>query len=76
MPRRPKPLEWYDSTAGDGQIPGCMKCADLWFNPLFREAVFSVSIEHPGSPGELARRTVNQFHERRHPMDMAAAVDP
>lgn len=63
-----KPLEWYDSELG--AMPGCTRCCDLLFRPMFTEAVYSVSIEHPGSPEDLMRRTITQFHERRHPADM------
>jgi hypothetical protein len=67
-----KPLQWYSATDGsDREFPGCMTCAELLFSPMFMEAVYSVSIETPGSPDELARRTINVFHARRHPDDMA-----
>ena len=66
-----KPLQWYPATE-DGigvgaMLPGCTKCCDLLFMPLFAEAVYSVSIEHTGSPSDLARRTIVSYHERRHP---------
>lgn len=66
-----KPLQWYSATVGgvgvNGMTPGCDKCADLLFMTGFAEAVYSVSIEHPGSPASLARRTIESYHERRHP---------
>lgn len=66
-----KPLEWHGATADGvglgGQLPGCAKCCDLLFMPGFAEAVYSVSIEHPGDPADLAKRTVNSYHQRRHP---------
>lgn len=65
-----KPLEWYHATANigvDGKLPACTTCCDLLLSPGFVEAVYSVSIEHPGDPADLATRTINQYHERRHP---------
>lgn len=68
-----KPLEWYGVERNGqpfgpiGEFPDCGKCCELLFMPLFAEAVHSVSIEHPGSPADLARRTINSYHERRHP---------
>lgn len=60
-----KPLEWYDTTAGP--MPLCPQCADLFCSPMFVEAVFSVLIERPGSPADLARRAVDDYHANRHP---------
>lgn len=65
-----KPLEWHDASADvgvDGKIPGCGKCCELLFSPLFVEAVYSVAIERAGSPADLARRTIEGYHGRRHP---------
>jgi hypothetical protein len=68
---RRKPLEWYDATTSGigaaGKLPGCDKCCDLLLSPGFAEAVYSVSIEHRGSPADLARRTINGYHADRHP---------
>lgn len=70
---KPKPLQWYGATRNGedigvgGQIPDCPKCLDLLFSPGFTEAVHSVAIEHPGSPANLARRTIEGYHNRRHP---------
>jgi len=68
---RRKPLAWYGATAADvgvdGELPDCGKCCDLLLAPGFVEAVYSVSIEYPGDPAELAKRTINSYHERRHP---------
>lgn len=62
-----KSLGWYRVGEGRTEVPGCDKCADLLFMPGFTEAVYSVSIEHSGNPAELARRTITEYHERRHP---------
>jgi hypothetical protein len=68
---RRKPLQWYGATdvgvGVGGQLPGCDKCCDLLFMPGFAEAVYSVSIEHPGDPADLAKRTIDSYHARRHP---------
>lgn len=67
-----KPLAWFSTITGvgvDGELPACGKCCDLLLMPLFAEAVCSVSIEHPGDPADLARRTIVDYHERRHPAD-------
>lgn len=62
-----KPLEWYSMTDGsDRLLPGCVTCADKMLEPMLAEAVCSVSIEHPGSPDDLMRRTLNQWHADRH----------
>jgi hypothetical protein len=70
MTRR-KPLAWDDATRPNlgvaGKFPACGRCCDLLFMPGFTEAVYSVSIEHPGDPADLARRTIESYHERRHP---------
>jgi hypothetical protein len=65
-----KPLDWYDTghrIGVDGKIPDCDQCHTLLFSPGFVEAVHSVSIGHPGSPGDLARRVIEAYHARRHP---------
>jgi hypothetical protein len=66
-----KPLEWHDATvSGVGvghKLPGCSKCCDLLFMPGFTEAVYSVGIEHPGDPADLAKRAIESYHARRHP---------
>jgi hypothetical protein len=65
-----KPLEWYDSGSDlgiDGHVPDCGACCDLLFMPGFTEAVYSVGIEHPGDPADLAKRAVEDYHARRHP---------
>lgn len=51
---------------------------DLFTSSMFAEACHSVAIEHATTGASLARRVVNQFHERRHPSDMyaAASLDP
>lgn len=66
-----KPLQWYGATVEGvgvgGLLPQCGPCCDLLFRPGFVEAVYSVSIEHPGEPSDLARRTIESYHQRRHP---------
>jgi hypothetical protein len=59
-----KPLAWYESELGP--TPDCGTCMTRMFSPLFTEAVYSVSIEHAGSPADLARRTIEHYHEARH----------
>lgn len=72
MPRKPKPLEWYsagvEGIGVGGQLPKCAKCCDLLFKRGFAEAVSSAAIEHPTSPaaGDLARRIIEDYHQRRH----------
>lgn len=63
MTRR-KPLEWYDT--GHGTVPFCDTCMELLSSPGFMEAVYSVSIEHPGDPADLAKRTLDRYHANRH----------
>ncbi len=64
------PLQWYDATVEgvgvDGKIPECVQCVDLLFSPGFLEAVHSVAIERPGSPADMARWTIDQYHANRH----------
>ena len=66
-----KPLQWYDTTITGvgvaGKFPDCDHCTELLFMPGFTEAVHSVAIEHPGSPAGLAKRTLDDYHARRHP---------
>jgi hypothetical protein len=59
-----KRLAWYDTELGP--TPDCGPCLDTFLSPLFAEAVYSVSIEHPGNPADLARRTIEHYHERKH----------
>lgn len=68
MTERP-PLQWYDAAPDigiDGKLPCCAACCDLLLSPGFIEAVYSVSIEHPGDPAELAERTINHYHDSKH----------
>ncbi|HLL69037.1 MAG TPA: hypothetical protein VK453_25480 [Micromonosporaceae bacterium] len=60
-----KPLTW------DGGWPLCEECMELLVSSGFVEACASVAIEHATSAGTLARRTVNEYHARRHPAEMA-----
>lgn len=65
-------LVWYDTGSDvgiDGRVPACATCAELLFNPSFIDAVYSVGIEHPGDPADLAKRTIDRFHAERHPAD-------
>lgn len=59
-----KPLEWYDT--GDGWVPDCDPCLGRLCSPMFMEAVYSVSIEHPGDPAGLAKRTIDAYHANGH----------
>jgi hypothetical protein len=67
-----KPLTWHDighdiGIGIDGHIPNCDPCWDLLCTPGFIAAVYSVAIEHPGDPADLARQTIDTYHARRHP---------
>lgn len=64
MTRR-KPLAWYETELGP--TPDCGTCLDRLMEPGFVEAVYSVSIEHPDDPVDLAKRAINRFHASRHP---------
>ena len=63
MTRR-KPLGWLDTEWG--RIPDCSTCIDYMAQPWMAEAVASVAIEHPTTPGALMRRTVDTYHANRH----------
>jgi len=70
--KRRRPLQWYSVSDGvgvDGQVPDCDDCWELLSTPLFREAVYSVAIEHPGDPAALARRAIEAYHHEGHPRD-------
>jgi hypothetical protein len=62
---RRKPLEWYDDGRG-GRYPGCTDCFERLVAPMFVEAVYSVSIEHPGDPADLAKRVIDRYHANGH----------
>lgn len=59
-----KPLEWLETEFGD--LPDCDECVQLWFSPLFVEAVYSVGIEVGGDAADRARRTIDHYHLSRH----------
>lgn len=59
-----KPLVWYQSDLGP--VPDCVVCMDRLTTPGFVEAVYSVAIEHPGDPLDLARRVIDRYHANRH----------
>jgi hypothetical protein len=61
---RRKLLSWYDTELGP--MPDCPSCFDLLMSPMFIESVYSVSIEHPGDPVDLAKRAVGSYHDNRH----------
>lgn len=62
--RRRRRLAWYDTDMGS--VPDCPDCQKLLFSPMFVEAVYSVSIETPGDPVDLARSTVTAYHDNDH----------
>jgi hypothetical protein len=68
---KPKPLEWFDAVDYgpdiDGRLPACYRCCDLLTTTGFAEAVASVAIESGGTAADLARRTVEAYHQRQHP---------
>lgn len=64
MPRRRRPLRWYDTD--DGPTPDCPQCLALLWSPMFSEAVHSVSIERPGSPADLAKQAIDSYHAAGH----------
>ena len=59
-----RPLEWYDTDFG--MWPACDRCVEFLLTPGFREAVASVSIEHPTTADALAKRTLDAYHADRH----------
>lgn len=59
-----KPLTWLATDWG--LLPDCGPCIDYARQPGMAEAVASVSIEHPTTPGALMRRTVDAYHANRH----------
>lgn len=59
--RLPKPLTWTQGAA-DQQWPDCSICCDWLWQPFMREAIASVSIEHPVN----VKRLVEQYHEGGH----------
>jgi hypothetical protein len=62
---RRRPLAWYLTDAGD--TPDCGPCLEHLFTaPHLREAVASVSIEHPMSAAELTRQYIETFHTNNH----------
>lgn len=63
MTRR-KPLTWFPTHVGE--IPSCDPCTDLYLSPSFKEAIYSVLIERPGDPRDLARRTIERYHLTGH----------
>lgn len=65
-PSRRKPLTWYESDLGP--MPDCGACMELLLGPMFIESVYSVAIEHPGDPVDLAKRTVSAYHAAGHSM--------
>jgi hypothetical protein len=67
-----KPLAWYDTGHNygiDGNVPACDECSALLLSVGFIDAVYSVGIEHPGDPADLAKRVIDDYHARRHPAD-------
>lgn len=59
-----KKLVW--SSTKYGPFPVCVPCSQLMHDPLFVEAVYSVSIDKTGSPDKLMRAAINAYHEQGH----------
>lgn len=47
-------------------MPDCVRCTRLLTDPLFVEAVYSVSIDKTGSPDQLKMAAINAYHEQGH----------
>jgi hypothetical protein len=64
-----KPLGWYDTgyrnVGINGRMPTCIDCMD-YLTPLLVEACYSVAIETGGDPADLAKRTLDEYHAKRH----------
>jgi hypothetical protein len=59
-----KKLKWV--TTEYGSMPACGECVSLRLNPLFEEAVYSVSIDRTGSPEKLMQAALGAYHEQGH----------
>lgn len=61
---RRKAVTWYDTDIGP--VPDCTECVGRYLDPTFIQAVHSVAIEHPDDPADLARTTIDRYHQGGH----------
>jgi hypothetical protein len=59
-----KKLKWVATEYG--RMPECQPCTSLILDPLFEEAVYSVSIDKTGSPMKLREAAIEAYHEQGH----------
>lgn len=59
-------MKWVKDPDGNPPTPACVDCCQLMLNPLFVDAVYSVSIDKFGSPTRLMRAAIETYHEQGH----------
>lgn len=55
-----KPLKW------DGDMPLCAPCSRLYLDPLFVDAIYSVSIDKPHNPWTVMKQSIEAYHQQGH----------